>query len=106
MEIKRNIHLNRIIARKGNGMIKVVTGMRRCGKSYLLFTLFRNHLREQGVDEQHIIMVDLEDRRNASLRNPDELLKYIDSRITDEQPYYIILDEVQMVSEFEDVLNS
>lgn len=106
MEIKRDIHLNRIIARKGNGMIKVVTGMRRCGKSYLLFTLFRNHLLEQGVDEQHIIMVDLENRRNAELRDPDALLRHIDSRMTDSRQYYIILDEVQLVAEFEDVLNS
>ena len=106
MEIKRNIHLNRIIARKGNGMIKVITGMRRCGKSYLLFTLFHNYLLEQGVDEQHIIKVDMEDRRNAALRNPDTLLNYIDSRMTDSQQYYILLDEVQLVAEFEDVLNS
>ena len=106
MEIKRNIHLNRIIARKGNGMIKVITGMRRCGKSYLLFTLFHNYLLEQGVDEQHIIKVDMEDRRNVALRNPDALLNYIDSRMTDSQQYYILLDEVQLVAEFEDVLNS
>lgn len=106
MEIKRNIHLNRIIARKGNGIIKVITGMRRCGKSYLLFTLFHNYLLEQGVDEQHIIKVDMEDRRNAALRNPDALLNYIDSRMTDSQQYYILLDEVQLVAEFEDVLNS
>lgn len=106
MEIKRNIHLNRIIARKGNGMIKVITGMRRCGKSYLLFTLFHNYLLEQGVDEQHIIKVDMEDRRNAALRNPDALLNYIDSRMTDSQQYYILLDEVQLIAEFEDVLNS
>ena len=106
MEIKRNIHLNRIIARMGNGMIKVITGMRRCGKSYLLFTLFHNYLLEQGVDEQHIIKVDMEDRRNAALRNPDALLNYIDSRMTDSQQYYILLDEVQLVAEFEDVLNS
>lgn len=106
MEIKRNIHLNRIIARKGNGMIKVITGMRRCGKSYLLFTLFHNYLLEQGVDEQHIIKVDMEDRRNAALRNPDALLNYIDSRMTDSQQYYILLDEVPLVAEFEDVLNS
>ena len=106
MEIKRNIHLNRIIARKGNGMIKVITGMRRCGKSYLLFTLFHNYLLEQGVDEQHIIKVDMEDRRNAALRNSDALLNYIDSRMTDSQQYYILLDEVQLVAEFEDVLNS
>ena len=106
MEIKRDIHLNRIIARKGNGMIKVITGIRRCGKSYLLFTLFTNYLKSQGVDEQHIIKVDLEDRRNAFLRNPDALLKHIDSKFVDSQMHYILLDEVQLVPEFEDVLNS
>lgn len=102
MEIKRDIHLNRIIARKGNGMIKVITGIRRCGKSYLLFTLFTNYLKSQGVDEQHIIKVDLEDRRNAFLRNPDALLKHIDSKFVDSQMHYILLDEVQLVPEFED----
>ena len=81
-------------------MIKVITGMRRCGKSYLLFTLFYNYLLQQGVDEQHIIKVDLEDRRNAALRDPDALLAFIDSRMTDNRQYYIILDEVQLVSEF------
>lgn len=106
MEIKRDIHLNRIIARKGNGMIKVITGMRRCGKSYLLFTLFYNYLKEHGIDDAHIIKVDLEDRRNAALRNPDALLQYIDSKMTDSLPYFILLDEVQFVREFEDVLNS
>lgn len=106
MEIKRDIHLNRIIARKGNGMIKVITGMRRCGKSYLLFTLFYNYLKEHGIDDAHIIKVDLEDRRNAALRNPDALLQYIDSQMTDSLPYFILLDEVQFVREFEDVLNS
>lgn len=106
MEIKRDIHLNRIIARKGNGMIKVITGIRRCGKSYLLFTLFTNYLKSQGVDEQHIIKVDLENRRNAFLRNPDALLKHIDSKFVDSQMHYILLDEVQLVPEFEDVLNS
>ena len=106
MEIKREIHLNRIIARKGNGMIKVITGMRRCGKSYLLFTLFYNYLKELGVDDAHIIKVDLEDRRNAALRDPDALLQHIDSLMTDNLPYFILLDEVQFVREFEDVLNS
>lgn len=106
MEIKRNLHLNRIVTRRENGMIKVITGMRRCGKSYLLFTLFHNYLTEQGVDEQHIIKIDLEDRRNATLRDPDALLGYIDSQMTDKKQYYILLDEVQLVPEFEDVLNS
>jgi len=106
MEIKRDLHLKKLIDSKHNGMIKVVTGVRRCGKSYLLLNLFCQHLKEEGVSEDHIIKVDLEDRRNKALRNPDALLSYIDSHMTDKQIYYILLDEVQHVDEFEDVLNS
>ena len=106
MEIKRDIHLKKLIDSKHNGMIKVVTGVRRCGKSYLLFNLFCQHLKEEGIADNHIIKVDLEDRRNKALRNPDALLDYIDSRMKDQQMYYILLDEVQHVNEFEDVLNS
>lgn len=106
MEIKRDIHLNRIIARKHNGMIKVITGLRRCGKSYLLLNLFQKHLHENGVDDAHIIKVDLEDRRNLPLCNPDNLLAYIDAKLVDTKMYYVLLDEVQLVPEFEDVLNS
>lgn len=80
--------------------------MRRSGKSYLLFTIFYNHLLKEGVDESHIIRVDLEDRRNKALRNPDALLEYIDGRMKDKEMYYILLDEIQFVPEFEDVLNS
>lgn len=80
--------------------------MRRCGKSYLLFTLFKNYLIKQGVKEDHIIGVNLENRLNKSLRDPDALLQYIDSRLSSYGQYYVMLDEVQMVSEFEDVLNS
>lgn len=80
--------------------------MRRCGKSYLLFTLFKNYLMKQGVKEDHIIGVNLENRLNKSLRDPDALLQYIDSRLSSDGQYYVMLDEVQMVSEFEDVLNS
>ena len=80
--------------------------MRRCGKSYLLFTLFKNYLIKQGVKEDHIIGVNLENRLNKSLRDPDALLHYIDSRLSSDGQYYVMLDEVQMVSEFEDVLNS
>ena len=87
-------------------MIKVITGMRRCGKSYLLFTLFKNYLIKQGVKEDHIIGVNLENRLNKSLRDPDALLQYIDGRLSSDGQYYVMLDEVQMVSEFEDVLNS
>lgn len=106
MEIKRNIYLKRLIDSKHNDMIKIITGMRRCGKSYLLFTLFYNYLIEEGVDSSHIIQIDLEDRRNKALRDPDALLEHIDSKMTDSQMYYILLDEVQHVKEFEDVLNS
>ncbi len=106
MNIKRPFYLNKLIERKHNGMIKVITGMRRSGKSYLLFNLFFEHLKAEGVDLSHIIRVDLEDRRNKELRSPDKLLEYIDSRIKDKKVHYILLDEVQMVDEFEDVLNS
>ena len=106
MIIKRDIHLKKLIDSKHNGMIKVVTGVRRCGKSYLLFNLFCQHLKEAGIADDHIIKVDLEDRRNKELRDPDALLRYIDSHMTNQQMYYILLDEVQHVNEFEDVLNS
>ena len=80
--------------------------MRRCGKSYLLFTIFKNYLLKQGVNEDHIIEVNLENRLNKSLRDPDALLQYIDRRLSSAGQYYVMLDEVQMVCEFEDVLNS
>ena len=106
MEIKRDLYLNRLIRSMHNGMIKVITGIRRCGKSYLLFNLFSDYLKAQGVDSEHIIKVDLEDRRNKKLRNPDALLEYIDASIAKEGMHYVMLDEVQWVEEFEDVLNS
>ena len=87
-------------------MIKVITGMRRCGKSYLLFRLFAEALKAEGVSDEHIVTVNLEDRRNKVLRDPDKLLEYIDSRLKDDQMHYVLLDEVQLVSDFEDVLNS
>ena len=106
MQINRDLYLDKLVHAIGNQMIKVVTGMRRCGKSYLLFTIFHDYLMEHDVDENHIIEVDLENRLNKGLRNPDALLEYLFSRITDKEHYYILLDEVQQVSEFEDVLNS
>ena len=106
MEIHRDKYLDLLIHSCGNGLIKVITGMRRCGKSYLLFTIFKNYLIKQGVKEDHIIGVNLENRLNKSLRDPDALLQYIDSRLSSDDQYYVMLDEVQMVSEFEDVLNS
>ncbi len=106
MEIKRDVYLHKLINARQNGFIKVITGPRRCGKSYLLTTLFHNHLLSEGVDENHIIEVEFEDRTNIELRNPDVLLAYVKSRIVDRQLYYVILDEVQKVDEFVDVLNS
>ena len=106
MNINRDIYLKRLIDSRHNRMIKVVTGVRRCGKSYLLFHLFTEWLIAEGVADDHIITVNLEDRRNKSLRDPDNLLEYIDGRMMDKDMYYILLDEIQMVDEFEDVLNS
>lgn len=87
-------------------MIKIVTGIRRCGKSFLLSTLFAGWLKEQGVDNNHIININLENRRNKALRDPDVLLEHIDSRIKDDDMHYVMIDEIQLVPEFEDVLNS
>lgn len=106
MEIRRDIHLRRLIASQHNGLIKVVTGIRRCGKSYLLRVLFKNYLIENGVKENHIIELDLENRRNKKYRDPDTLIEYIDELMIDSDMYYILLDEIQLVDEFEDVLNS
>ncbi|MDR1726940.1 MAG: ATP-binding protein [Acidobacteriota bacterium] len=106
MEIKRDGYLGKLTGKEKNGLIKVVTGVRRCGKSYLLFNLFHDHLVANGVDESHIIEVALDDRTNKELRDPDNMLKYVKERIKDKQTYYVILDEVQLLGEFEDVLNS
>lgn len=106
MEIKRDVYLNKLIRKKKNGLIKVVTGVRRCGKSYLLFHLFHDHLLDSGVPEDHIIEIALDDRSNKELRDPDAILKFIKDSIKDREDYYIILDEVQYLDEFEDVLNS
>lgn len=106
MEIKRDIYLDRLIRREKNGLIKIVTGVRRCGKSYLLFNLFHNYLLEKGVKEDHIIEIALDDRSNKELRDPDNMLSFVKDRIVDRDTYYIILDEVQLLAEFEDVLNS
>lgn len=106
MDIKRDKYLNDLINRMHNGMIKVVTGIRRCGKSYLLFHIFKNYLLEQGVPVSHIIMIELDQRKNKKYRDPDTILDYIESLIEDDEQYYIMLDEVQMLQEFEEVLNS
>jgi len=106
MVIQRDYYLERLIAAKGNRMIKIITGIRRCGKSFLLFELFHQHLTAEGIDDNHIIGVALDDRLNMEYRNPDNLLSYIKNRITDNEKYYILLDEVQLVDDFVGVLNS
>lgn len=106
MEIKRELYLDKLIRHKHNGMIKVITGIRRCGKSYLLFELFYKHLLSLGIKEDHIIKIALDDRRNKKYRDPDFLCDYIHDSVKDGDMYYILLDEVQLVPEFEDVLNS
>lgn len=106
MIVKRDNLLNKLKIHRNNGMIKIITGMRRCGKSFLLFNLFSEALMAEGVKKDHIIKINLEDRRLKNLRDPDELLHYIDAQIVDQDMYYILLDEVQLVNEFEDVLNS
>lgn len=105
MEIKRDMYLSRLIRHKGNGMVKIITGVRRCGKSYLLFKLFRDHLIQSGVEDDHIISIALDDFGNKELQNPDELYAYVKSRVTDGGNYYILLDEIQLVADFESVVN-
>ncbi len=106
MEIKRGAYLDKLIRKKKNGLIKIVTGVRRCGKSYLLFRLFHDHLIDSGVPEDRIIEVALDDRSNKALRDPDAMLMFIKENVRDKGDYYIVLDEVQYLDEFEDVLNS
>ena len=106
MYIKRDKYLNDIINRMHNGMIKVITGIRRSGKSYLVFNIFNDYLKSEGVAEDHIIKIELDDRKNKKYRNPDVILDYIESLITDDKDYYILLDEVQLLDDFEEVLNS
>lgn len=106
MEIKRDIYLNKLISKKRNGLIKVVTGIRRCGKSYLLFNLFKDYLLAEGVDEQHIIEIAFDSFENKCFRDPEILYPYLKEQIKDDGIYYVLLDEVQLLGEFESVLNS
>lgn len=106
MEISRDKYLQELIDRKHNGLVKVVTGIRRVGKSYLLFNLYYRHLINQGVDADHIIRIAFDDRRFAELKNPDALIHHIDSLMTDSKMYYLLFDEVQELDSFESVLNS
>jgi hypothetical protein len=106
MEIKRDIYLQKIKNRMHNGMIKVITGIRRSGKSYLLFNIFKNYLKAEGVAEDHIIAIELDMLENKKYRDPYMILDYIKGQITDDGDYYIFLDEVQLLKDFEEVLNS
>lgn len=105
-EIKRDVYLNKIIEKRENGLIKIITGIRRCGKSYLLDPLFKNYLLESGVKEDHIIKLDLDERKNNKFLDPDQLDQYIRDLIKDNDQYFLILDEIQKVEDFESVLNS
>ncbi len=107
MIFERKKYLNELIAGRGNGLVKIITGVRRCGKSFLLFVLWHNWLLEHGVTDSHIIEIQLDDFRNRRLRKPDALLDYIDSKVVEDgNPYYIVLDEVQLVEEFVEVILS
>lgn len=103
--IERKKYLDELVSLRHNGMIKIITGMRRCGKSYLLFELFTSYLEGCGVAPDHIIKVDLEDYKNRVMRDPDHLYAYVEGRMADDGMYYILLDEVQMLDRFEEVLN-
>lgn len=106
MEIKRDMYLEELKNRMHNGLIKVVTGIRRCGKSYLVFILFKNYLVDNGIPENHIIEIALDERKNKEYRNPDAILSFIKKQIIDKDDYYLLLDEVQLLEDFEEVLNS
>ena len=106
MEIKRDRYLNTLISKEHNGLIKVITGMRRCGKSYLLFTLFKEHLLSEGAAEDHIIEIAFDAFENRKYRDPDVLYPYLKEQIKDDAMYYVLLDEIQLLGEFESILNS
>ena len=106
MEIKRDRYLHTLISKEHNSLIKVITGMRRCGKSYLIFTLFKNYLLSEGVDEDHIIEIAFDAFENKKYRDPDVLYPHLKEQIKDDAMYYVLLDEVQLLGEFESILNS
>lgn len=105
MEIERNTYLQQLVLRKDNGMVKVITGIRRCGKSFLLFNIFRKYLVENGIREDHIIEIALDGIENEELRNPKTCYQYIKSAVKDQENYYLLLDEIQFMPRFEEVLN-
>ena len=106
MKIERPIYMQQLVDSKDNGLIKIVTGLRRVGKSYLLKTLFRDYLLGEGIRKDHVLIIDLEDRRNKAFRDPDYLLDWVDAQMKDGEQYYIIIDEVQRVDDFVDMLGT
>ena len=104
LRINREIYLNQLINKQNNGLVKIITGIRRCGKSFLLDPIFKEYLISEGVSENHIIKIDLDERRNNKYQDPDVLDEYIRSLIVDDKKYYLILDEIQQVKDFESVL--
>ena len=106
MEIRRDIYLNKLISKRHNGLIKVVTGVRRCGKSYLLFELFREYLRKEQVPDDHIIEMAFDAYENKKYQDPEVFFLYLTDKISDQGQYYILLDEVQLLDDFESILNS
>lgn len=106
MIVNRTTYIDQLVRSRGNGLIKIVTGIRRSGKSFLLKKLFRQHLLDDGVQDDHIIIIDMESRKNKAFKDPDYLLDYIDNVMKDDKTYYIIIDEVQEVNDFVEVLST
>lgn len=106
MIVNRTTYIDQLVRSRGNGLIKIVTGIRRSGKSFLLKKLFRQHLLDDGVQDDHIIIIDMESRKNKAFKDPDYLLGYIDNVMKDDNTYYIIIDEVQEVNDFVEVLST
>lgn len=106
MIIDRKTYIEKLQRSKGNGLIKIITGLRRSGKSFLLKKLFRQHLLDEGVNEDHILIIDMESRKNKKFKDPDYLLDWVESKMLDDSTYYIIIDEVQEVKDFVEVLST
>ena len=106
MIIDRKTYIEKLQRSKGNGLIKIITGLRRSGKSFLLKKLFRQHLLDDGVKEDHILIIDMESRKNKAFKDPDYLLDWVESKMLDDSTYYIIIDEVQEVENFVEVLST
>lgn len=105
MIIERKKYMQQLVQSKHNGLVKIITGIRRCGKSFLLFNLFKSQLEKEGIDKEHIIEMAFDDFANREYRDPEKFYQYVKAQIKDGRMYYVLLDEVQMMDQFEDVLN-